>query len=126
MRQKRNAFNFLYRSFMTFSMHVQLVRGILLRIAKINNFSGKYIPLQLFNRFCSQRVREIAVGRSLESIFLVMAYCEQDLASLLDNMQNPFSESQVFKFNLWEYFGTYELLQQYLSISSMCLYGSIG
>jgi len=30
-----------------------------------------------------------------ESIFLVMAYCEQDLASLLDNMQNPFSESQV-------------------------------
>ncbi|XP_023332318.1 cyclin-dependent kinase 10 [Eurytemora carolleeae] len=41
------------------------------------------------------RVREIAVGRSLESIFLVMEYCEQDLASLLDNMQNPFSESQV-------------------------------
>jgi len=41
------------------------------------------------------RVREIAVGRSFESIFLVMAYCEQDLASLLDNMQNPFSESQV-------------------------------
>lgn len=41
------------------------------------------------------RVKEIAVGRSLESIFLVMSYCEQDLASLLDNMQNPFSESQV-------------------------------
>ena len=44
------------------------------------------------------RVREIAVGRSLESIFLVMEYCEQDLASLLDNMQNPFSESQVSNF----------------------------
>lgn len=41
------------------------------------------------------RVQEIAVGRSLESIFLVMYYCEHDLASLLDNMQNPFSESQV-------------------------------
>lgn len=41
------------------------------------------------------QLREIAVGRSLESIFLVMAYCEQDLASLLDNMQRPFSESQV-------------------------------
>ena len=40
-------------------------------------------------------LREIAVGRSLESIFLVMTYCEQDLASLLDNMQSPFSESQV-------------------------------
>lgn len=41
------------------------------------------------------RMKEIAVGRSLESMFLVMAYCEQDLASLLDNMQTPFSESQV-------------------------------
>lgn len=41
------------------------------------------------------RLREVAVGRSLESIFLVMAYCEQDLASLLDNMSAPFSEAQV-------------------------------
>ena len=32
---------------------------------------------------------------SLCSIFLVMKYCEQDLASLLDNMQSPFSEAQV-------------------------------
>lgn len=29
------------------------------------------------------------------SIFLAMEYCEQDLASLLDNMQTPFTESQV-------------------------------
>jgi hypothetical protein len=29
------------------------------------------------------------------SLFLVMEYCEQDLASLLDNMAAPFSESQV-------------------------------
>ena len=41
------------------------------------------------------KMREIAVGRSLESMFLVMIYCEQDLASLLDNMQTPFTESQV-------------------------------
>ena len=41
------------------------------------------------------KLREIAVGKSLENIFLVMNYCEQDLASLLDNMQKPFSESQV-------------------------------
>ncbi|KAK7604648.1 hypothetical protein V9T40_005834 [Parthenolecanium corni] len=38
---------------------------------------------------------EVVVGKSLESIFLVMEYCEQDLASLLDNMQQPFTESQV-------------------------------
>ena len=38
---------------------------------------------------------EIAVGRSLESVFLVMGYCEQDLASLIDNMPQPFSDSQV-------------------------------
>ncbi|XP_037073213.1 cyclin-dependent kinase 10-like [Pollicipes pollicipes] len=41
------------------------------------------------------KLHEVAVGRSMESIFLVMEYCEQDLASLLDNMQTPFSESQV-------------------------------
>nr|CAD7410406.1 unnamed protein product [Timema cristinae] len=40
-------------------------------------------------------LKEVVVGRSLESIFLAMEYCEQDLASLLDNMQAPFSESQV-------------------------------
>lgn len=38
---------------------------------------------------------EVVVGRSLESIFLSMEYCEQDLASLLDHMQTAFSESQV-------------------------------
>jgi cyclin-dependent kinase 10 len=40
-------------------------------------------------------LKEVAVGRNLDSIFLVMEYCEQDLASLLDNMHTPFSEAQV-------------------------------
>lgn len=40
-------------------------------------------------------LKEVVVGRSLESIFLVMEYCEQDLASLLDNMQTRFMEAQV-------------------------------
>lgn len=38
---------------------------------------------------------DVVVGKSLESIFLVMEYCEQDLASLLDNMDTPFTESQA-------------------------------
>lgn len=38
---------------------------------------------------------EVVVGRSLTAIFLVMEYCEQDLASLLDNMSTPFTEAQV-------------------------------
>lgn len=38
---------------------------------------------------------EVVVGKSLDSIFLVMEYCEQDVASLLDNMAAPFSEAQV-------------------------------
>jgi len=41
------------------------------------------------------RLHEVAVGKSLDSIFLVMEYCEQDLASLLENMKVPFSEPQV-------------------------------
>ncbi|XP_039186821.1 cyclin-dependent kinase 10 isoform X2 [Crotalus tigris] len=40
-------------------------------------------------------LKEVVVGNHLESIFLVMGYCEQDLASLLENMQAPFSEAQV-------------------------------
>ncbi|XP_068811827.1 cyclin-dependent kinase 10 isoform X1 [Struthio camelus] len=39
-------------------------------------------------------LKEVVVGNHLESIFLVMGYCEQDLASLLENMQTPFSEAQ--------------------------------
>ncbi|XP_072169772.1 cyclin-dependent kinase 10-like [Diadema setosum] len=40
-------------------------------------------------------LREVVVGQHLDSIFLVMQYCEQDLASLLDNMPSPFTEAQV-------------------------------
>lgn len=38
---------------------------------------------------------DVVVGRELESMFLVMRYCEQDLASLIDYMKVPFTESQV-------------------------------
>lgn len=41
------------------------------------------------------RLREVVVGKSLDSIFLVMDFCEQDLASVLDNMTQPFTESEV-------------------------------
>ncbi|XP_045553147.1 cyclin-dependent kinase 10 isoform X3 [Salmo salar] len=40
-------------------------------------------------------LKEVVVGSHLESLFLVMSYCEQDLASLLENMPTPFSEAQV-------------------------------
>ncbi|XP_037109578.1 cyclin-dependent kinase 10 isoform X2 [Syngnathus acus] len=40
-------------------------------------------------------LKEVVVGGHLESLFLVMSYCEQDLASLLENIQTPFSEAQV-------------------------------
>jgi len=38
---------------------------------------------------------QVVVGRSLSSMFLVMEYCEQDLAALLDNMSSPFLEPQT-------------------------------
>ena len=40
-------------------------------------------------------LNEVVVGRKLDSIFLVMEYVDQDLASLLDNMTNHFTEAQV-------------------------------
>uniref|UniRef100_H2SBU8 Cyclin dependent kinase 10 n=1 Tax=Takifugu rubripes TaxID=31033 RepID=H2SBU8_TAKRU len=42
-------------------------------------------------------LKEVVVGSQLESLFLVMSYCEQDLASLLENMQTPFSEAPGVK-----------------------------
>ena len=40
-------------------------------------------------------LKEVVVGRELENMFLVMNYCEQDLATLIDNLKTPFTESQV-------------------------------
>lgn len=40
-------------------------------------------------------LKEVVVGKKLDNIFLVMEYCEQDLASLLDNMHSKFTEAQV-------------------------------
>lgn len=40
-------------------------------------------------------IEEVVVGRELEKIYIVMEYCEQDLASLLDNLDTPFTESEV-------------------------------
>ena len=37
----------------------------------------------------------VAVGRALSSVFLVMEYCEHDLASLVDHMPCPFAEPVV-------------------------------
>ncbi|KAJ2232798.1 hypothetical protein H4R99_001368 [Coemansia sp. RSA 1722] len=38
---------------------------------------------------------EIAAGHSIESIFMVMEFCECDLGTLLDNMATPFSQGEV-------------------------------
>lgn len=40
-------------------------------------------------------LKEVVVGHDLNNMFLVMKYCEQDLATILDNMKTPFTESQV-------------------------------
>ncbi|KAF9308083.1 Cyclin-dependent kinase 10 [Podila horticola] len=40
-------------------------------------------------------VKEVAVGRDLDQIFLVMEYCEQDMAALMDNIKKPYAPSEV-------------------------------
>lgn len=40
-------------------------------------------------------LHSVAVGRPLEYVFLVMEYCEHDLASLVDNMTTPFTEAHI-------------------------------
>lgn len=52
------------------------------------------ILLQLRHRNIVEMI-EVVVGRDLNNMFLVMRYCEQDLATLIDNMKRPFTEAQV-------------------------------
>lgn len=40
-------------------------------------------------------LKEVVVGNDLDSMYLLMEYCEQDLASLVANMPKPFTEAQV-------------------------------
>ncbi|KAF9354689.1 NADPH-dependent diflavin oxidoreductase 1 [Mortierella sp. AD094] len=40
-------------------------------------------------------VRDVAVGNDLDQIFLVMEYCEQDMAALMDNLKKPYSPAEV-------------------------------
>ncbi|KAJ0976983.1 hypothetical protein J5N97_012457 [Dioscorea zingiberensis] len=40
-------------------------------------------------------VKEVVVGNSLDSIFMVMEYMDHDLKGLMDSMKQPFSQSDV-------------------------------
>ncbi|KAF9955243.1 Cyclin-dependent kinase 10 [Mortierella alpina] len=40
-------------------------------------------------------VKEVAVGSDLDQIFLVMEYCEQDMAALMDNVKTPYTAAEV-------------------------------
>ena len=40
-------------------------------------------------------LNDVVVGRPLEYVFLVMEYCEHDLAGLLDNMSTAFTEAHI-------------------------------
>ena len=41
------------------------------------------------------KLLDIVVGRKRDGVFLVFEYCEHDLASLLDHVKEPFSESEA-------------------------------
>ncbi|CAG7834474.1 unnamed protein product [Allacma fusca] len=60
------------------------------------------------------KLKEISVGRNLESLFLVMEYCEQDLASLLDNMKTAFKEAEVKCIMLQLFHGLSHLHQNFI------------
>ena len=65
------------------------------------------------------KLREVAVGKDLNSMFLVMTYCEQDLAVLIDNMRIPFTEAQVGQYQWQQYL---VLLTSYTWITHSVLY----
>ncbi|CAG0903563.1 unnamed protein product [Cyprideis torosa] len=60
------------------------------------------------------QMKELVVGKSLENMFIVLEYCEQDLASLLDNMKTPFNESQVKCIMLQVFAGLVHIHQHFI------------
>eukprot|EP00794_Sanderia_malayensis_P000494 gene494-1140_t len=59
-------------------------------------------------------LKEVAVGRKLDNLFLVMEYCQQDLASLLDHMSSPFTEAQVKCLMIQLLKGVHHLHERYI------------
>ncbi|KAI8321708.1 cyclin-dependent kinase-like protein 10 [Martensiomyces pterosporus] len=85
--------------------HRQTGRIVALKRMRVNmddNSSG--LPLSSFREIALlKRLRhrnivsviEIAAGHKIDSIFMVMEYCEYDLGTLLDSMKTPFAQSEV-------------------------------
>lgn len=60
-----------------------------------NNFNKRANNNNNSNK-CSNIVKLLSVvqGNSINNVFLVFEYCEHDMATLLDNMRQPFLESE--------------------------------
>ena len=72
-----------------YCMHILILSG--LPICSVREIG----ILQQLRHHNIVELREVVVGRELDSMFLVMTFCEQDLASLVDNMKTPFTEAEV-------------------------------
>ncbi|KAI9486861.1 MAG: kinase-like domain-containing protein [Benjaminiella poitrasii] len=71
-------------------------------------------------------VTDVAVGPRLESIFLVMEYCEQDLGSLLDTVSTPYTPSEIKCLMLQllrglEYCHSHSIIHRDLKMSNLLL-----
>ncbi|KAL9558070.1 hypothetical protein MBANPS3_001093 [Mucor bainieri] len=74
-------------------------------------------------------VTDVAVGPRLESIFLVMEYCEQDLGSLLDMVPTPYTPSEIKCLMLQllkglEYCHSHSIIHRDLKMSNLLLTSS--
>ncbi|KAI8070722.1 kinase-like domain-containing protein [Gongronella butleri] len=71
-------------------------------------------------------VTDVAVGRQLDSIFLIMEYCAQDLGTLLDMVKTPYTPSEVKCLMLQllrglEYCHSHSIIHRDLKMSNLLL-----
>lgn len=92
-------YGLVYRGIDKRSNEVVALKKVILHNEKQDGFPltsvREVAVLKKLNHTNCVQLKDMAVGRQHDSVYLVFEYCEHDLASLLQHFDRPFSESEV-------------------------------
>lgn len=124
----------VYRAFDRETNEVVALKKVILHNEKQDGFPltsvREVAVLKRLNHVNCVKLKEMAVARHHDSVYLVFEYCEHDLASLLSHYDRPFSESEVKTLVLQllgaiEYLHDHYILHRDIKLSNL-LYNNRG